>query len=177
MDQAEPPATGEYQLQKLSPKHKQAMALLAQGVDRATIGAAVDLAPEYITWLTRQQICKAYLKEMLGYADARLVALTEQSVDAIAEMLIGGSEDAKLKAARLQLEAVGRIGRYKVGDDDGVPKAGLEKLAERLVGLLQKTKGEVYEGQTVPDGRKPEIEDATLLAVRSANATSSNKTS
>lgn len=172
MNQVEP-----WELKQLSPKHRQVVALLAQGVARDTIAELCEFTPEYITWLHRQPVCQAYLKELMQYADARLIALTERSVDAIAETLNIGSEDGRLKAARLQLEAVGRIGRFRAGDEEAPGRGELELLAERLVGLLKTKRGEVYESTSVrTEQSEREVEDATLIAVRSADAGSSQHT-
>src|SRR3990167_5089193 len=65
-------------LQKLSVRHRQAMALLAQGIDRTSIAQLVDYTPEYITWLTRQPLCRAYLKEMGEHVGVRLDALLDR---------------------------------------------------------------------------------------------------
>ena len=49
----------------------------------------------------------------------------------------GGSDD-RLKAAKLQMEAVGRVGARAVASvPTGTDDSRLEKLAERLVGLLR----------------------------------------
>lgn len=134
----------QVQLAELSPKHRQVAALLAQGVDRATIATICDYTPEYVTWLCGDPSFRAYLKEMLSVADARLEALFESSVDAIAETLVAGSSEEKLKAARLQMEATRRIGP-RADTDPGAPPAldRLEKLAERLTGLLRSHRGPV----------------------------------
>lgn len=155
MDQSSLPtaiaeATSEWQLKELSPRHKNAMSLLAQGLDRQRIGEAIGYSAEYITWLARQPLCKAYLKEMSEYADARLIALTDSSVDAIAETLRLGSGDERLKAARLQMEAIGRIGRGRP-EESRTPEGGLEALAGRLIGLLAKARN--------PEG----VEDAQVI--------------
>lgn len=135
-----PVASGdEWQLKTLSPKHKQAMALLAQGLDRVSIAEYCQFTPEYITMLARQPLCRAYLKEMSDYADAQLVGLSEASVGAIADTLRLGTADERLKAARLQMEATGRIGRGRPDENVAVP-GQLEALAERLTSLLSKAR-------------------------------------
>lgn len=136
-------------LQKLSQKHKDVLALLAQGVGRTEIASVCGFTPEYVTWLAKQPVCKPFLEELKGFVDFRLVALTERSVDVIAETMNIGSQEDKLKAAKLQLEATGRLGRDR-GQPVGESTAGrLESLAERLVGLLEnKRKGVTYDGQS-----------------------------
>ena len=124
-------------LQKLSPKHKDVLALLAQGVARHEIAKVCDFTPEYVTWLARQPVCQAYLRDMQQFVDTRLLALTERSVDVMAEAMLVGSTDDKLKAAKMQLEATGRLGRERGSVPDGGSAADrLTTLAERLVSLL-----------------------------------------
>lgn len=141
-------------LQKLSVRHKQAMALLAQGVDRVSIASLVDYSPEYITWLTRQPLCQDYLRQMNEHVQVRLDALFDKSVEVIAQAMDNGTVDERLKAARLQMEATHRLGKgagtdSPVGDDDR-----LEQLAQRLVGLLRTKRQEVTYEDTV------EVQDA-----------------
>lgn len=104
-------AKPKFVLKKLSNRHKQAAALLAQGVKREIIAAAVQCTPEYVTMLTQQALFQQYLEEMERVADVRLRALFERSVDVVAEVLNTGSNDEKLRAARLQMEAVERLGK------------------------------------------------------------------
>ena len=99
------------ELKKLQQWHKTALSLLAQGLGRGAIAEACDCTPEYITMLAKQPVCQAYLKEMQEFADTRFQALTEQSVEAIADTLVNGGIEEKLKAARLQMEATGRVGK------------------------------------------------------------------
>lgn len=137
--------TAPVKLQKLSPKHKQVLALAAQGVDRTTIAEACDFTPEYITWLVRQEVCRQYLAEMDAVVDFQLRAMTSQSVNAIQDVLRDGSSEDRLKAARLQLESVGRIGKNSGGRKPAEDPADirLTQLAERLLGLREK----VIEGE------------------------------
>lgn len=131
--------TGEpsTQLQKLNERHKTAAALVAQGVPRATVAQAVQYAPEYITWLQRQPVFIAYVREMNAAAAVQLEAMFAKSVTIIAEGMDQGGEVA-LKAAKMQLEATGRLGRersVREGGDPGVDRLG--QLANRLIDLLQ----------------------------------------
>lgn len=137
-----------HQLQSLTPRHKQAMALLAQGVDRSTIGQVCDFAPEYVSWLARQEICREYLREMQVFSEAQLSALFSQSVDVIREVLQTGSEDGRLKAAKLQMEATGRLGA-RVAPPESQPDDRLERLGERLLKLLKVNQERVLDVQTV----------------------------
>lgn len=150
----------QVQLQKLSPKHKQVASLMVQGVGRETIGEICEFAPEYITWLSRQPVMVAYLKELAGYAEAQLIAMTGKSVAAIGEVLESGSDENRLRAARLQFEATDRIGRYRDTGDHNLAEDRLERLAGRLVGLLETQRGRVLQGSstTVIEGDLNETE-------------------
>lgn len=147
----EPARSGrKVQLVKLSPKHKQVMALLAQGLDRVSIAALVDLEPEYITWLSNDPLCKAYMEEMNQAVAFRMEALFSKSVDVVADTMVHGSAEEKLKAARLQLEATKRLGRAQGREDDAPESDRLEKLSNRLLNLLEERKtGSTYEGTIV----------------------------
>ena len=72
-----------WQLRELSPKHKQALALLAQGVDRRTIGELCGYVPEYVTWLQRQPLCKAYLAELGQVVEKHLKGLVVRSIEVL----------------------------------------------------------------------------------------------
>jgi len=116
MDLSTPPAVvtpprPKFELKKLSARHKQAAALLAQGVKRELIAAAIQCTPEYVTMLSQQALFQQYLQEMQQVADVRLRALFEKSVDVVAEVLTSGTPDERLRAARLQMEAVERLGK------------------------------------------------------------------
>ena len=143
-------------LQKLSPKHREVLSLIAQGVKREEVAAITDYAPDYISWLLAQDVCKAYLDEMNAVVDFRLVAMTAQSVDTIADVMQFGSSDERLKAAKLQLEAIGRVGAGKSDQRNTAASPDhLQQLADRLVGLLKSSReGVIYEN---------EIENAELL--------------
>lgn len=145
MNDLDLPQSAPIELKNLSPKHKQVAALVAQGVDRRTIAAACDYTPEYVTWLQRQPLFVQYVKGMNEAVALRLEAMFEQSVTTIAEAMQNGNVDERLKGAKLQLEATGRIGRYQTParDQDGGDK--LEVLSERLLALLKRQRGAVYE--------------------------------
>lgn len=128
------------ELKKLSQKHKQVLSLVAQGLDRQTIGKVVNYVPEYVTWLVRQPVCQEYLREMVGYNDSRLLALTERSVDVISDVMLNGTHEDQLKAAKLQLTAIGKVGRAQAPVSAKFDEARLERLAERLVSLQSNVK-------------------------------------
>jgi hypothetical protein len=135
-------------LQKLGPKHKQVMSLLAQGVDRQTIAAICEITPEYVTWLAGDPLCKTYLKEMSRYVDIRFEAMYEKTADIVSEAMNVGTQDEKLKAARMQLELTGRVGRVLPAAPEGGSAQRLEMLAQRLETLLDKAHiGKTYENE------------------------------
>ena len=162
----------EPELQKLSQSHKDVLSLLAQGVSRQEVSGITGYTPEYISKLCRQQICKDYLQEMIAVVDFRLQAMTIESVDAIQDVLKNGANDDRIRAAKLQLEAVGKIGAGKnaANIDHGAPDH-LQQLADRLVNLLkssQPTQGAVtYENdptsQASQSNQSDQIEDAEVL--------------
>ena len=133
-------------LKKIGARHKEAMALIAQGVDRRTVAKICNWTPEYITWLQQQPLCKEYLVEMNEVVGFRLEALFDKSVDVIAEAMVNGSQDERLKAARLQMEATKRLGKHEQQPE--TPDSDrLERLAERLIALQGRVRsGETFEG-------------------------------
>lgn len=144
------------QLQKLSQRHKQVLSLVAQGVERQTVAEATGYTPEYVTWLVRQDVCRDYLREMMELVDIRFVMMTQESANAISDALAEGTYEDRLKAAKLQLEVVGKVGKGASLVHTDQPQGDrLEQLANRLVGLLrQKREGVVLDGisQDVTEG-------------------------
>lgn len=137
-------------LQALTNKHHQVAALLAQGLGRMEIASIIDFTPEYVTWLTRDPLFKQYLQEMSEHVDARLEAMFGMTADVVADGMLNGSVDERLKAARLQLEVTGRVGK---GDRPvGALESSLERLAtlaQRLLVLQSKVReGNTYENET-----------------------------
>lgn len=99
-----------FQLKRLSPKHRQVAALLAQGLGRSEISGLVKCCPEYVTMLAKQPLFMAYVKEMTQFTDVRLQALFDKGVDVVANLMQTGTEDTKLRAAQTVLKAVGKDG-------------------------------------------------------------------
>lgn len=148
MDMSLPVSTRQVQLKELSPKHKTVAALLAQGVDRVSCAAATDLDPNYITWLGGDPLFIMYVREMSKLAETRLEAMFTGSVDAIADQLQNGAGEDRLKAARLQMEATGRIGKDRRSPDSSDAPDHLEVLAQRLTKLLsQHREGVTLDGE------------------------------
>lgn len=148
-------------LKKLNVRHKEAASLLAQGCRRQEIAAITQFAPEYISFLTRQPLFRAYVQEMGRFSEERLKALFDQAVDVIADTLQNGTEEGRLKAVRLQMEATGRIGRERAGRGDPDESDSLNSLAERLVDLMQKKRAE--HGQTTVEGTFTVVKDSQQL--------------
>lgn len=142
-----PVSTRKVQLKELSPVHKTVAALLAQGVDRVSCAAAADLDPGYITWLGGDPLFIQYVREMSKLAETRLEAMFTSSVDVIADGLSNGNSEDKLKAARLQMEATGRIGKDRRMPDSGEGTDHLNVLAERLVKLINNTRERTINGE------------------------------
>lgn len=143
----------QVELKKLSPKHMQVAALVAQGVPRATIAMACDYVPEYVTWLQGQPLFIEYIKTMNKAVATRLEAMFDQSVTVISNAMTNGMIDEQLKGAKLQLEATGRIGRFATIAPAASGEDSLQLLSERLLTLLQKQRrtvdGEVTDVEVV----------------------------
>jgi hypothetical protein len=126
-------------LKEMTAKHKQVMALLAQGLGRTEISDIVGITPEYVTMLANQPVCREYLRSLSAFADAQLEAMSGEAVRVIRDVLTNsGNDEHRLKAARLQMEATQRIGtnrRDRSNSEDETER--LENMAERLIGLLR----------------------------------------
>lgn len=96
-------------LRKLSLKHKQAIALVLQGMSREDAGEAVGFTPEYITFLLQQPIAKEHIAHINRAVSTQLEALYGKSVQAMASGLNHSDPDVKLRAAKLQLQTTGRL--------------------------------------------------------------------
>jgi hypothetical protein len=142
-------APGKWELKKLTQRHKDICALIAQGIKRQQIASICEVTPEYVTMLARQPKCIQYIQEMNQYAAVQLDAMFVKTVDVINEAMDTGSTEEKLRAARLQLEVTKRIGRPDPSAGQGVVNADerLLTLAERLTGLLAQKKAESNESE------------------------------
>jgi len=98
-----------WKLKKLSQKHKNMIALHCQNMKREDIGEIVGCTPEYVSMILAQPLAKEYLREVELYLDQRLQGLYNKTVDVIEAGLDGAATDAQLKAARLQMEATGKL--------------------------------------------------------------------
>lgn len=122
-----------WQLKKLSQKHKNIIALHVQGVSRVDIGTFCGCTPEYVSMILQQPLAKEYLRDVEKYLDARMQSLYGQTVDVIQKGLAGVATDTQLKAARLQMEATGKLKQ----DKDSA------QTAEDVVSALLKAAGGV----------------------------------
>ncbi len=133
-------------LQTLKGKHKNICSLIAQGVGRKETAAITGVTPEYVSMLMKQPLCLEYIRGITQAADAQLEAQYSASVEAIGETLREGSHEDKIKAARLQMEATGRIGQRTQTTASQPMNDRLVALAERLTSLLQ-TKHNIIDGE------------------------------
>lgn len=146
-----------YQLKELSPRHRQVIALSAQGVPRELIAEAVGITPEYVTWLHRQPLVLAEMKQLEEAANAALLALAPLRTQVVADVLArGGKDEDRLKAAKIQMEATGVLGRERQREPAKHGEDRLVELSHRLVGLLEGHRGRVIEGQTTTIRSLPE---------------------
>lgn len=123
-------------LKRLTPKHQQIGSMLAQGFKPAQIVQIVGISNSYLSVLQNQPLMKQYIRQLSQHALLRAEALTERSIDVIAEVMETGSDQDKLKAARLQLEATKKIGaKAGMGASGEGSFDRLTQLAERLVQL------------------------------------------
>lgn len=153
-----------WQLRELKPTHKQVMALLAQGLSREEISKIVGYTPEYVSMLVKQPLCHQYLQGMLHFSEVQLEGLFAASVDAIRDQLAEGTGEQRLKAARLQMEATGRVGHFvSRGDDLGDEVDRLQRLTERLVSLQSRTRERIINGEYHVEVQSEEAQPTAAL--------------
>lgn len=134
-----------HKLQALTDKHKQVASLLTQGLGRSEISQIVDFTPEYVTWLCRDPLFKDFMRGLSEFHEARLEAMFGDVVSVVQDGLQNGAIDERLKAARMQLEVTGRIGKNER------PNAAFESSMERLTTLAERLlalQSNVREGRT-----------------------------
>jgi hypothetical protein len=135
-------------LKKLTERHKSICSLLAQGMPQVDIATITGVTPQYIHMLTKQPLVMQYVQSMSVVAGVRLEAMFSKTVDTIAEVMQTGNGTEKLKAARLQAEITGRVGSKNALPNESPAEDRLNKLADRLTGLLSQAKqisGDVHE--------------------------------
>ena len=96
-------------LKRLSNRHKNAISLVLQGSTREEAAEATNFTPEYITMLLQQPLAKEHIANINRALDAQLEGLYGKSVKAIADGLGHADPKAYLAAAKLQLQATGRM--------------------------------------------------------------------
>lgn len=143
-----PTGQNSIQLKELSQKHKEVASLLAQGLKPGEVAAAIGFTREYVTFLCRDPLFLEYIRGQNDINNARLDSMFESTVSVIKDGLNNAATENQLRAARLQMEASGRL-RNGVGSDRRDPAVDhLAQLANRLVDLLGKARtGETYNGQ------------------------------
>lgn len=157
-----------WQLKTLKPRHKSICALVAQGLPNKDVATMTGVHPAYITKLMQQPVCQRYIKEMSLVAGVQLEALTQKTVDTISEVMTTGNGTERLKAARLQAEMTGRVGSKAGYQGDSSPAEDrLNKLADRLTGLLTKAKQQEIDREEIQEG---EFEDLSATRQRVGTA-------
>lgn len=101
----------------LTPKHKQILSLVAQGMKYAEIGSLCKCTTQLIVMLVASEGGKGYLAQIEQQMDMRLRSLYNKSIDAIEDQLTAGNGENKLKAAKLQMQATGKLGREQEHHD------------------------------------------------------------
>lgn len=110
----------------LTPKHKGILSLVAQGVKYMEIGSLCKCTQQLIVMLVASEKGQEYLRYIEQQMDMRLRALYSKSIDAIEDQLTVGSGENKLKAAKLQMQAVGKLG--KVQDDTDTAEDVIQRI-------------------------------------------------
>ena len=96
-------------LKKLSNRHKQAIALILQGVSREEAAEATGFVPQYMTFLLQQPVAKEHIAHVNRAVATQLEAMYGKSVQAIGRGLDHSDPDVALRAAKLQLQTTGRL--------------------------------------------------------------------
>lgn len=107
------PERKAWEPKRLTPKHRQILSLYAQGMKREDIGALCKCTPQLVTMLATCEQGKQYLRNIEDAMDQELRGLYGSSINAIREQLESGSGENKLKAAKLQMQAIGKLGEKK----------------------------------------------------------------
>ena len=136
-------------LQTLRPKHKQALALLAQGYKNTEVAAMVGYTKDYVSALLRQPLCIDFIRGMNEAVALQLEAQFGQVAGVISDAFAQGNTGEKLKAARLHLEVTKRIGSGRESAPSGQSsEERLASLAHRLIDLLPGAQhGRVIQGE------------------------------
>lgn len=142
-------------LKKLTPKHMEVVALLAQGMKQVEVAAICGLTKEYISMLFRQPLIQSAIAEKSSAAQVRLEAAFETAVDVVIETMKTGGPQDKLRAVRLHGELTKRIGRPDpLARSNEVDENRLAAMALRLESLA---KGARNGTQTIVDAEFSEV--------------------
>lgn len=165
----------EWVLKALKPNHLQICALLAQGFKNVEVAAMTGVTKEYITMLLRQPLIKQEIAKKAEVTGQRLELMFEKSVDVIADAMNNGNHVEKLKAARLHGELTKRIGRPDpMALNPNISDDRLERLANRLEGLLDTKKGGLYNEKGDPIFEEGEVvrewPDSRVVSTQSAQS-------
>lgn len=128
-------------LKKLKPVHKDICSYVAQGMKLVEAAAICGVTKQYVWMLMQQPLCRAYIEQMNTVTEARLEAMFSQTADVIQDGLNGTASETQLKAARLHMETIGRIGSRGKAPEQSGQEDRLLQLSERLVGLLTTQRG------------------------------------
>lgn len=93
----------------LSDKQKTMIALHVGGSKRDVIAQVCECTPEYVSMVVGTDKAKQYMAELEEYTDSRLRTAVTKAVDAIHDTLDSPDEEVRLKAAKLALEANGKL--------------------------------------------------------------------
>lgn len=134
----DPPAqqSKQFVLKKLNNKHKQIISMALQGESRETVAEAIGCTPNYVSMILRQPLAKAYIEELNSYLDTKMVGLYEKSIDAIDRGLGSKNGQVSLAAAKLALQATGKL----------QPSKEAERTAEDVVANILNVGGTVVIG-------------------------------
>lgn len=123
------PNPNRWQPKKLSQKHKTALTLYAQGMKLEEIHAVTGVSQVSLDLLVLSDLGRTYLQHLETLLDSRLRSLYGASVDAIQDQLQNGSGADKLKAAALQMKAIGKLG---AGEEE---KESAEDVIQRIMNM------------------------------------------
>jgi hypothetical protein len=114
---------------------------MAQGVERPLIAQITGFEEDYLPWIARQEVAQEWLRGVRQFSEAQFQSLYSKTVEVVADVLTNGTEDGKLKAAKLQLE-YGAPREAASGASDR-----LERLGTRLLKILDNQIGRTLDGQ------------------------------
>jgi len=118
----------KWQLQKLTKRHRDIASLLISGVTHDEIADVCNCHKQTIIVLKQQPIFQDYLKQLQQEIEDEFKGLFGRTVRAIRDSLQDDApRDTRLKAARIVLEAQGRLKGVNTGQESA------EDVARRLI--------------------------------------------